>query len=849
MKNLSLIIALLVSIPLFTQAATFEKVTSTSGINTTDKYILVFYRNNQFYQLGAHSDTYRKTNEISGITITDGEIPETLEFDITEGTNKSGFYPIQFIENGDYYNLLDVNEDKYIAQAESNVPELQLIERNNGNSDLSIFTVSFNDNGQPLIKLNSYSRYIKMYNSNSNVKLYANGQLGTTFPYLYKYVEENSSNPSISVSSESLEFNESTTSNTIDITGKDLDEDISLSITGNGFSTSTNSISKDSGTTTITVSYSGTESTSGTLTLTSGSLSVSISLVASFKETVIEETLAFSSTTGSIYKTGKAIYANIPTLTCNGSEDLANYSITYSSSDESIVSINSDGTLNVHDITNGSSSATVTITAKSSTNAVSYNLTISTVAYSRVKDSELISQNEEFVIVGQRAENSFGILDLSKISDKKATYTESFSSLPEIIFGERAITYIDKDSYIRSGIGDNTYLYANGTDTDITIGEKNGNFNISNNENYAFAIASSANSSRYLLPRTGTNTRYWGLFTKSYSYTKDAYVNYLYRKSLNITSSENGHIVLSGEWDSEIFSVIDKAYPKATSYDLTAVTGSIDGLSTTNKNCLFIVEDNTASQNVLTANNVVVKSGTSYSASNIVLSDGDYPFCSPINFIANEISYNRNYVSGYISTICLPFSTKITSDCSVYEPSECTNSNGSTTIVFCLSEENKIEAYKPYLINANGTVFSSLKDITVEATDINIENKTTVGNFSLVGTMSREKLCSSSSTTLYGFSKGEVGRIGTEPEDSCYINPFKAYVAINNESGLSVMLKAEFKNVSTFISKTTSDDKNKLINVYDINGVLLKRNVRIANAKDYLERGTYIIDGKKEFVE
>lgn len=72
--------------------------------------------------------------------------------------------------------------------------------------------------------------------------------------------------------------------------------------------------------------------------------------------------------------------------------------------------------------------------------------------------------------------------------------------------------------------------------------------------------------------------------------------------------------------------------------------------------------------------------------------------------------------------------------------------------------------------------------------------------------------------------------------------------AANEMGGLSLMSNEALVNLGTGIQKVSTDDGNKLVNVYSIEGILIKKDVLSSDAENGLKKGFYIIGSKKVLI-
>lgn len=181
--------------------------------------------------------------------------------------------------------------------------------------------------------------------------------------------------------------------------------------------------------------------------------------------------------------------------------------------------------------------------------------------------------------------------------------------------------------------------------------------------------------------------------------------------------------------------VTDNIQAGATSIDLTqakTVSAAIDNdfvqsiaQKTQNANTLVFA----AAGNEITAdNNVVVKSGETYTCHNLKLTDG-YAFASPVEFTAENAQYTRNMPSYKWGTLCLPYDIVQNHDGTDYDLYRIKESSGNT-LVLQRYEDGVIPAGTPVIVYRN----SEATGIDMSNTGtIQVTNATQGGQMQLVG--------------------------------------------------------------------------------------------------------------------
>lgn len=299
------------------------------------------------------------------------------------------------------------------------------------------------------------------------------------------------------------------------------------------------------------------------------------------------------------------------------------------------------------------------------------------------------------------------------------------------------------------------------------------------------------------------------------------------------TIEENGILKVGGEIKSASVAAYVKGDSKANVIDLTGVTlakelNSSDFSAEAN-NTLYKIAD---SQTL--AGNNVIQNGT---CKTLVLTDG-LTFNAPEEFTATNVTFNRKFTAGQLSTVVLPFSF------------ETANVNGTVYklesvddgVLSFKSVEGTAEANVPYLVKTEGdNLFKTEtpKNVTVAPTPETVENSidgtgvTHVGNFG-----EAMNIPSDDQASWYGYtSEGKFVKVlsGT-------IKPFRtAIMSTSATTQNSFALKLD----GTVTGILNLENPNAKVDVYTISGVCVRKNVPAASALNGLSRGVYIVGGQK----
>lgn len=298
------------------------------------------------------------------------------------------------------------------------------------------------------------------------------------------------------------------------------------------------------------------------------------------------------------------------------------------------------------------------------------------------------------------------------------------------------------------------------------------------------------------------------------------------------TSEENGILKVTGKIATASGAAYVKGESTANVIDLTGATLLAEDLNSSNfsaeaNNTLYKIADN----QTLDGNNVI-QNGT---CKTLVLTDG-LTFNAPEGFEADNVTFNRKFTTGNLSTVVLPFSFDAADvNGTVYKLESVENG-----VLSFKSVEGKADANVPYLVKTEGdNLFKkSLTNATVAQTPETVENSiagtgvTHVGNFG--ETM---EITSGDQTSWYGYNKnGSFVKVlsGT-------VKPFRSAIKSTSAAPSSFALKLD----GTVTGILNLENPNAKVDVYTVSGVCVRKNVPAASALNGLSRGVYIVGGQK----
>lgn len=297
------------------------------------------------------------------------------------------------------------------------------------------------------------------------------------------------------------------------------------------------------------------------------------------------------------------------------------------------------------------------------------------------------------------------------------------------------------------------------------------------------------------------------------------------------TSEENGILKVTGEIATASGAAYVKGESKANVIDLTGATLAKDlnssNFSAEANNTLYMIADG----QTLAGNNVI-QNGT---CENLVLTDG-LTFNAPEDFEATNVTFNRKFTTGNLSTVVLPFSFDAADvNGTVYKLESVENG-----VLSFKSVEGTADANVPYLVKTEGdNLFNEpLTSATVAQTPETVENSIAgtgvmhVGNFG--ETMN---ITSDDQTSWYGYNtNGSFVKVlsGT-------VKPFRSAIKSTGAAPSSFALKLD----GTVTGILNLENPNAKVDVYTVSGVCVRKNVPAASALNGLSRGVYIVGGQK----
>ena len=186
-------------------------------------------------------------------------------------------------------------------------------------------------------------------------------------------------------------------------------------------------------------------------------------------------------------------------------------------------------------------------------------------------------------------------------------------------------------------------------------------------------------------------------------------------------------------------------------------------------------------------------------------------------------------------SLILPFDAEIPEGFEVYS---CTGTEVpvGTSTALVLEKAESIEAHTPYIIKGKDGDTHDFSDYGMA-----LQDQYAAGL--MTGTFTQQKAVTN--TYVLQNQEGKVGfykvAAGSEPT----IKPYRAY--INADVAEANIVALLLPGIETGINGIVAEDA--LVNVYDLNGILVRENVKLGQALEGLSKGIYIVNGTKKAVK
>ena len=213
----------------------------------------------------------------------------------------------------------------------------------------------------------------------------------------------------------------------------------------------------------------------------------------------------------------------------------------------------------------------------------------------------------------------------------------------------------------------------------------------------------------------------------------------------------------------------------------------------------------------------------------------DKPLPIGIDFTATKATYERTLSSKHTGTLCLPYDLPV-QGFNAYTLSE---NQGNTDAVRFTPVTDRLEAYKPYLLTADGT--TQLGGVNIQVKAFNDDKLTTpASKYKFVGTVSGMDNASAAAANAYILQSDGMFHKVTADNLSATIPAYRAYIQRNGNGAkqLSVIIDDETTGIDDVPDGTTDSA------VYDLQGRRMADQLD-DNARRWLLAGVYIVNGRK----
>ena len=242
-------------------------------------------------------------------------------------------------------------------------------------------------------------------------------------------------------------------------------------------------------------------------------------------------------------------------------------------------------------------------------------------------------------------------------------------------------------------------------------------------------------------------------------------------------------------------------------------------------------------------NFIMKNGGGAYTCANLVLTDGA-DFYTPVAFTATEATYSRTLPeTSTWGTIVLPFGAT-TTDANLYEATDVVDAGSEESILAVQPlTGDALEAHTPALFQGEtvGTAVTfSASDAEVAATADAVLTKT-IGEsgYTLTGSLSTIDALAEGDLFI---AKDKFWSVGTQ--NTVGMQAFRAYIDAPEAGPAQVNVLRILVGDATSIRQALSDGTLP-VDVYNLQGVQLRKNVARDAALEGLPAGIYIVGGKK----
>ena len=222
------------------------------------------------------------------------------------------------------------------------------------------------------------------------------------------------------------------------------------------------------------------------------------------------------------------------------------------------------------------------------------------------------------------------------------------------------------------------------------------------------------------------------------------------------------------------------------------------------------------------------------------LTDGQ-PLPIGLDFTAANVTYERNFNGAQKATLCLPY------DLYAQGFKAYTLSGGNKNEVHFKEVDDKLTAYTPYYITANGMPQLGGRNIEVKAYKAD-KMTTLAAGYKFTGTVAGVSNATAAAANAYILQDDGKFHKVTTANSAATIPAYRAYIICPPQASgakqLSVVLDGETTGIGSTTNEAT-DGKNGP--VYDLQGRRVAD--RLDDARHRLPAGVYIVGGRKVVVK
>ena len=222
------------------------------------------------------------------------------------------------------------------------------------------------------------------------------------------------------------------------------------------------------------------------------------------------------------------------------------------------------------------------------------------------------------------------------------------------------------------------------------------------------------------------------------------------------------------------------------------------------------------------------------------LTDGQ-PLPIGLDFTAATVTYERNFNGAQKATLCLPY------DLSAQGFKAYTLSGGNKNEVHFKEVDDKLPAYTPYYITANGMPQLGGRNIEVKAYKAD-KMTTPAAGYKFTGTVAGVSNATAAADNAYILQDDGKFHKVTTTNSAATIPAYRAYIICPPQASGAKQLSVVLDGETTGIGGATNDARGRADGpVYDLQGRRVAD--RLADARHRLPAGVYIVGGRKIIVK